>query len=231
MEFKALVLSVLAGFIPALVWLLFWIREDRKHPEPKKLLALGFAAGMLSILPALWFERFAATYLLHGPMLIIWWSLIEETLKFLFAYMMVLRNKEADEPVDYVIYMVAAALGFAAVENAFFIFGPTSPGGFGLESIWTGNVRFIGATLLHVVTSSAIGVSMALAFYKNVARKRQYLAFGLILAIALHAAFNLTIMISDGKSGLAASTLVWVGVIAILLLFEQVKKVHPTNYS
>lgn len=223
-------MSVLAGFVPALIWLLFWIREDRKHPEPKKLLALTFFAGMLSILPALWLEHVVRGYL-TGTMLIIWWSLIEELVKFLFAYFIILRSKNVDEPIDYIIYMVVVALGFAAVENALFIFGPTSPGGFGLESIWTGNVRFIGATLLHVVTSSAIGASMALAFYKNGARKRQYLAFGLILAIALHAAFNLTIMISDGKSGLMASTLVWFGVIIILLLFERVKKVHPVNYS
>lgn len=228
--FQEFIISILAGFVPALVWLLFWIREDRKHPEPKKLLALTFFAGMLSILPALWLERIAANYL-TGTMLIVWWSLIEELLKFAFAYVVILRSKDVDEPIDYIIYMVAVALGFAAVENAFFIFGPASPGGFALQSIWTGNVRFIGATLLHVVTSSAIGVSMALAFYKDEARKRQYLAAGLILAIALHAAFNLTIMISDGKSGLTASTLVWIGVIIILLLFERVKKVHPTNYS
>ena len=218
----------MAGLIPALLWLLFWIREDRKHPEPKKLLALTFFVGMLVVIPVFKLESMVLESVSNDTARIVWWVAIEELGKFIAAYFLILRRKEVDEPIDYVIYMVTVALGFAAAENALFILNPLSSG-FVLDSIVTGNLRFVGSTLLHILASTAVGVSMALAFYKSRRSKRQYLAAGLILAIALHTAFNLTIMVNGGRNGLMASSLVWVGVIVVLLLFEKVKKIHPVG--
>ncbi len=222
------IIALLAGIIPALLWLLFWIREDRKHPEPKKLLALTFFAGMLSVVPVLWLEMLVVENIADVTIQLIWWAAIEELGKFLVAYFIILRRKEVDEPIDCVIYMVTIALGFAAVENTLFIFSPIAQG-LAIQSILTGNLRFIGATLLHIIASSTIGISMALAFYKKEIFKRRYLAVGLILAIVLHGAFNLTIMMSGGRNGLIASSVVWIGAVCILLFFEKVKKVHPVN--
>ena len=36
-------------------------------------------------------------------------------------------------------------------------------------------------------------------------------------------------MVNGGRNGLMASSLVWVGVIVVLLLFEKVKKIHPVG--
>lgn len=221
-------IAILAGLIPALLWLLFWIREDRKHPEPKKLLALTFFIGMLVVVPVFKLESLALEHVSNDTARTLWWVVIEELGKFLAAYFIVLRRKEVDEPIDYVIYMVTVALGFAAAENALFISNPLSSG-LALDSLVTGNMRFIGATLLHILASTAVGISMAFAFYKSRAAKRAYLVGGIVLAIALHAGFNLTIMIGGAQSNLIAPFLVWIGIIVILLLFEKVKKIHPVN--
>ena len=39
-------------FLPPLVWLMFYLREDR-HPEPKLLLLLAFIGGMVSVVLAI----------------------------------------------------------------------------------------------------------------------------------------------------------------------------------
>jgi len=52
-----------------------------------------------------------------GTTLVVLWAVAEESLKFIFAYLFVLRNKAVNEPVDVVIYMITVALGFAALEN------------------------------------------------------------------------------------------------------------------
>src|SRR3989339_737850 len=34
------------GVLPALVWLWFWLKQDRENPEPRGLITLSFVAGM-----------------------------------------------------------------------------------------------------------------------------------------------------------------------------------------
>ena len=43
---------LLLTFLPPVLWLLFYLREDR-HPEPKLLLLLTFIGGMLSVIVAI----------------------------------------------------------------------------------------------------------------------------------------------------------------------------------
>ena len=87
------------------------------------------------------------------------------------AYLAALRFRVFDEPLDGVIYLVTAALGFSALENVFFLITPAQ-GGDLLRTIVTGDLRFIGASLLHTLASATIGVSLALSFYKGVGVRR-----------------------------------------------------------
>src|SRR3989344_6540894 len=90
------------------------------------------------------------------------------------------------------IYMLTAALGFAALENTLFLIAPLANGDI-TKSLLTGNLRFIGATLLHIAASSIIGAFAAFFFYKSKKIKDAAIFIGLIVAIILHAAFNLII--------------------------------------
>ncbi|OHA17808.1 MAG: hypothetical protein A2664_04375 [Candidatus Taylorbacteria bacterium RIFCSPHIGHO2_01_FULL_46_22b] len=223
-----MIIAAAGGILPALVWLLFWLREDRKHPEPIWLLITTFLGGMLVVIPVLQLESLVHDTVGGSAQRLILWAAIEECAKFLICYAIVLRRKEVDEPLDYVVYMITTALGFAAVENTLFIFNPLAQGLTAL-SILTWDIRFLGAMLLHIAASAAIGISMALAFYRNYRLKHLYLSIGLILAVALHTAFNLIIMIGDGNYSLLASSVVWIVVIIVLLLLEEVKRIHPAD--
>ena len=214
------------GILPALAWLWFWLREDSKHPEPRRLIALAFVAGMISVAVAVPTEKFVQGFLPSITLIFMAWSVIEELLKYLFAYGTVLRRSENDEPIDPVIYMVTVALGFAAAENTLFLLSPIA-GNTPHEIFLTGNLRFIGATLLHVISSAAIGVCIGATFYKKKSVRRYATLVGVILACLLHASFNFFILQAPEETLLRTFSFVWVGVIALLAVLEYIKRIHP----
>lgn len=217
-------LALLGGLIPALFWLWFWLREDKAQPEPRALIITSFIAGMIVVPLVLPLQQFAHSRF-AGDELILVWVTIEEILKYSAALIVVLWHRAVDEPIDAIIYMITIALGFSAAENALFLFNPLVAGDL-FQSVLTGHLRFLGATLLHVLASGTVGVLMALAFYRS--RRVRILAatFGLFIAIALHALFNFSIMNARGESILSAFLFVWMGIIALFLVFEKVKRMR-----
>ncbi len=222
------VIAFLGGLIPVLGWLWFWEHED-KHPEPHKLTAYALLAGMASVLIVLPLEIWVVGNFEGTIVIFLLWAAIEEIVKYVIAYVVVLRRAENDEPIDSVMYMITVALGFAALENALFIFNPLLQSNFS-EAISTGNFRFIGATVLHIVASSVIGICLALSFYKPKKSQRRYLVLGLFLAIVLHSCFNLSIILFDGKTAILSFFAVWIGIVSLLFLFEKIKRIKkPLN--
>ncbi len=220
-------IAFLAGLIPALFWLWFWLREDRAHPEPKVLIASSFIAGMLIVPLVLPLQQYAMERFV-GDNLIFVWVIIEEVLKFSAALVVVLWNRAVDEPIDAIIYMITIALGFSALENALFIFNPLSDGDYA-NSFITSNFRFLGATLLHTLASGTVGIAMALSYYKRSGVKVISATLGLFIAIMLHALFNFSIMDASGETVIGVFMFVWMGIIVLFLIFEKVKlleKVH-----
>jgi protease PrsW len=241
---ETLLFALLGGVLPALVWLWFWLREDRLHPEPKRLIALAFLSGMVIIpfviiiqrtfsniaegvisspilaLDDLWsiFAEFIRKYL------VVLWAATEEIAKFFVAFAVLLWRREVDEPIDMIIYMITVALGFAALENTLFLIHPIAESDIS-TSVITGNLRFIGATLLHVLSSAMIGIALALAFRKRALVRFIYPFVGLILAIVLHSLFNSLIIGDDGKNILFVFMSVWIGVIVLLVIFEKIKRI------
>lgn len=224
MEFANFSIALLGGLLPALFWLWFWLRQDQKKPEPTGLIVRTFVAGMIVVPLALPLQKLALS-LFGGAALMAVWVIIEETLKYAIALMVILWHKAVDEPIDYIIYMITIALGFAALENALFIFNPLVAGDIS-GSIITGNFRFLGATLLHVLASGSIGVFLALAFYQRDSIKLIAGTFGLFVAIVLHTLFNLFIMDANGETILSIFLVVWLLVILLFMVFEKVKQLE-----
>jgi len=223
--------AILIGFIPAIIWLWFWLKED-PHPEPRRILFATFFAGMLVVPIAMLFEEtalkglvllgLASTGSLSALTLFVWAG-VEEIMKYLAAWQAALRKPSFDEPVDAPIYLITAAIGFAALENVLFLF----------KTIWgtpelglvTGQMRFLGATLLHIVASAIVGVSIAFSFFKKEKRGRN-LFFGILTAITLHGLFNLFIINSGDDGIFFVFASVWVAAIILLLVFEKIKKIN-----
>jgi len=220
-------IAFVSALIPALFWLWFWLREDRKHPEPGLLIAITFIAGMAVVPLALPLQKLAIDHY-TGSHLIWAWVIIEEVLKYAVASAIILWNRAVDEPIDMVMYMIFIALGFATLENTLFLLAPLAAGDF-LNSTLTGSFRFLGATLLHVLASGTVGVFLAFAFYRSKLMKLLYGTIGLFIAIILHAWFNFSIMEASGEIILAVFLFVWIGIIMLFFVFEKIKRIERSS--
>jgi RsiW-degrading membrane proteinase PrsW (M82 family) len=217
------ILAFILGLFPALVWLWFWLKEDIHH-EPARMVTLSFLGGIASVFVVLPLQKLVYDFHPGQDFLTFTlWAAIEELCIFGFAYFIALRNKIlTDEPVDDIIYLIISSLGFVTFENTLFLLESISRGDFA-NTIISGNLRFIGASLLHVIASATIGVCLALSFYKPHAKRVVYTAWGIVIAIALHTSFNLFIISGAGSNIFSIFGVVWIGIIVLLLLFEKVK--------
>lgn len=190
------------------------------------MIALAFLAGMVAVGVVIPVEKSVAPYIASQTLLFSVWSFMEEVIKYVMARLTVLHRWEDDEPIDPVIYMVTVALGFAAAENTLFLLSPLA-GDTLIQTILTGDLRFVGATLLHVLSSATIGVALGSSFYKSKKIRRKYLVVGVILATALHSLFNFLILNTPEEHLLRTFGFVWFGVIMLLAVLEYIKRIHP----
>lgn len=222
MTFTTLGYAFLGGLLPSLIWLYFLLKEDSRCPEPRRLIALAFIAGMATVPIVLPLEQWAKAATVGTIPLFLAWAAIEESLKYAMAASVILWRRAVDEPTDYVIYMITVALGFAAAENTLFLLAPLA-GDDIAASVVTSNLRFLGSTLLHVVASAAVGFALAYAALKHPGWRIAMTVSGLILATALHLAFN-ALIISDGDSAaLMAFFLVWSLAVVFFATLEILK--------
>jgi RsiW-degrading membrane proteinase PrsW (M82 family) len=226
----AITYAFLAGILPSLLWLFFWLREDNLHPGPRLAIALTFLLGMLSVALAIYGEGVSAAFFKSQTEQYIVWAAIEEIVKGLAVLLIFLFSKQIEEPIDCMIYFLTAALGFAAVENSFFLLNPLSNGNIS-ASIAVGDFRFMGATLVHTVGSALIGFCIGLAFYRGVWAKIGMAVIGLIGAVAVHSAFNLSVLSAAPQSTLSVFAWIWCAVIIIMILFEEIKAVRDPAAS
>ena len=225
MSIDTVIYAFLGGVLPALIWLAFWLREDYKHPEPRGLILRTFLFGMIAVILVLPLEKAVDAWFPGMTFIaILLWVILEEVFKFVAAFFGGLHSVEDNEPIDPIIYMITAALGFVALENTLFILGPLI-GEDITKSVVTGNLRFIGAGLLHVVSSGIIGVSLAFSFYKPRKKRVTFTIFALILAVSFHTVFNLTLIYWDNSGAILTFGLVWIGAILLLLAFEKAKTI------
>src|SRR3989338_2510438 len=224
---KILALAFLGGIIPALLWLWFWIREEENKSEPKGLLTVVFIMGMIGVICVLPIEKFIQTTFSSNHLQLILWAGAEEIIKYLAVLVVIYKTTYIDEPIDWPIYLITAALGFAALENALFLIKPIFTDQI-LTAVSIGQFRFLGATLLHTVSSGILGIALGISLRMHEFKKIWYIAVGLVLAIALHSVFNFFIIRVEVNEGgyfleiLKVFSFLWVVAIIVMLLFEKV---------
>lgn len=185
--------------IPALLLAAYLWYGDPTRREPLDTMAVTFLLSVLfasfaavvnsSLLPA--FELLPAVglplffFLVVGP--------IEETVKWLAIRVHAYRSDSFRTVVDGVVYGAIAGLGFAAIENVFYIvdaFLMTAQAG-GPEiqrTVQTATARaFVGPG--HVIYSAFAGYYLGLARY-NPEQRGPIVVKGLLVAVAIHALYN-----------------------------------------
>lgn len=221
---EVLIPAVLLGFAPALIWFFFWTREENSwHKEPKGILALTFLIGMIGVIFVIPIQKYFYQVLTDKTVQITVWAALEEVIKCIAAYAVIKSADVIDEPIDYPLYLIAAGLGFAALENTLYLIEPLASQNTTVALITT-NFRFFGSTLLHAVTTGLVGLMVGLSFFQEEIFKKISFIFGLILAIALHTIFNFFIIEEAEIHAINVFAFLWVVSIITLLVFEKVRR-------
>ena len=227
------VLALLLGFIPGLVWLLFFLRED-EHPEPPKVIIAAFVSGGIAAFVSLFLEAISSGMLekliITLPRIFesnisvfVGFAIIEEVVKFLLIFALIRRSKYFDEPIDAMIYMMTGALGFATVENVVITYQN------GLADATTLIlVRFVGATLLHALASGIIGHYWARGIVFKMEAK--FIVAGVIMASVFHSMFNMLVTKFSDYLVYPLAFLLLIGFF-VLYDFEELKKLAQHNVS
>ena len=220
------------GIIPSVIWLLFYLRKD-SHPESSRMILKIFFYGMLIAIPAVLIELgilgdveklILSPFSISILKIFIGVALIEEFLKYLVVREKVVRHHEFDEPLDTMLYMIIAALGFAASENILILFS-LGPVFFFQDAFSITFFRFVGATFLHALCSGTFGYFLAWSFYEP-QNNIKFTIAGLGLSTLLHGLYNFSIMKMEGTLRLFIPLIILFGLaLFVSLSFKKLKKI------
>lgn len=222
---------IISGVLPSLAWLYYYLRKDL-HPEPKKMIIKVFLWGALATLPVIYIQLALKSILDAANVnplahnLLYWFLIIgfsEEFFKYLVIRINVINSPHLDEPLDIMLYMVVAALGFAAVENVFYLLSTINQISLGM-SLEIYFIRFIGAVFLHTLCSAVIGYALAVSFCEA-RMKKTILVGGILAAAILHGTFDFSMVILPKPGNVIVSAFV-VLTLAFLVFsgFDNLKK-------
>jgi RsiW-degrading membrane proteinase PrsW (M82 family) len=192
-------LAIVAGAAPSLFLLTFFYLRDRWQREPLHRVLLAFGLGtyamaaarglaytVLGFLPPDWLSsgteaaRLFESFVLAGY--------IEESAKAIVLFTAIYHWDEFDEPLDGVVYGVAVSLGFATLENVFYI-AQAQGVERGLTVVWQ---RALFAVPAHALFGGAMGFYAGKSKFdrSNRAALWRDRVFSVLVPIVFHGVYN-----------------------------------------
>jgi RsiW-degrading membrane proteinase PrsW (M82 family) len=184
---------LILAIAPGIAISLYIIFKDQYNREPRKHLIISFLLGILAIFPALIIESifniadeftFFHTIQGIGIKAFFFVALVEEFCKFIMLRFYAYRKPEFDEPFDGIVYAVMVGMGFATLENIFYV---------SQYGMVTGVFRMFLAIPAHATFAIAMGYFTGLAKF-NREKRFSYLIKGLIVAILMHGFYDFLLM-------------------------------------
>ncbi len=187
-------MNLIIAIAPAALILYYIYQQDYVAKEPPRTLVRMFLWGAFLVLPAsvlenIWYINPLGTGVADRFMLSFFnVALIEEGLKYLIFIIFIWKDeKDYDEFFDGIVYAVFISLGFATVENIFYV---TT---FGTQ---TGIIRAVTAIPLHTVCAVISGSYLSRAkFIEDKSKGNLVKAF--VFPVVLHGLYNFIIFIDS----------------------------------
>lgn len=182
------------------VALIFWYVYKRDlFPEPPRIVLITFLLGIGLTFPLgiliIAAEGFVESFNLgleanNFFMSFIRAAFLEETMKFFVLVFYCLHLDVFDEPMDALVYGVAASLGFAVIENWEYVIGATKEGLEVAKDVAL--IRSFTAVPLHALAGVFMGFFLMDAIFQKHNRKF-YLFLSLFFPVCLHGLYDLII--------------------------------------
>lgn len=187
------------AILPGLYLIKYVYDQDKIEKEPTDLLVKLFSMGVLSIVPIIFFENLAEavlktflipkTSIFHLVECFLGVALIEEGFKYLFLKKCTWRHPAFDYRFDAIVYSVCVGMGFAVIENIFYVFE---------HGLQVGVMRAFTSIPGHGMFAIYMGYYYGLA---KLFEKNGYPAFtdsnltkSLLIPIALHGFYDFCLM-------------------------------------
>lgn len=210
-------LTLLVAVGPSLLLLAYFYLRDRYEREPLGHLLAAYLLGAFAMLAAQSLAQTLAnlvsTEWLHtgGELARIFDAfvlagLVEESAKGVVFFAAAYAWREFDEPLDGLIYGVAIALGFAALENLLYVSSR------GLAIAWQ---RAVFAVPAHALFGGCMGYYAGRAKFAPSGADRRWLralVLSLLLPIVFHGAYNFSLLHGLGWK-------VWTAITVLSLTF------------
>tara|TARA_X000000368_G_scaffold72052_1_gene52682 strand:+ start:52 stop:735 length:684 start_codon:yes stop_codon:yes gene_type:complete len=216
---------LLITILPSILIVLFFVKSDR-FKEPTKEIIKVFFLGILITIPAyflntylseIWYstnasEGLISSFLTAAP--------VEEGLKLSVLYFFVYKMKDFNEPVDGIVYGVTVSLGFATLENIYYVYLLADY--FETTSMTLAILRSFSAIPAHAV----FGVFMGYFFMKYAfIKKGDNLIFAFLIPFVLHGCYNLF----TSSNFIISLILIIISWIIALRMFARLKKTQKTK--
>ena len=225
------IVLLLITIIPPILIVIIFVVSD-KFREPNKEIILVFICGILITIPAYFTNTFLYNLYLNYSFIskglaesFLSPAVVEEGLKFLVLYFVVYRLREFNEPTDAIVYGVCASLGFAAMENIYYVWN---------ASTWDMNpIRMLIERSIYPLAAHGIcGVMMGYFFMKHVFfHKSKSLFLSFLIPYLLHGFYNYFIGINYFVISLALVIISWFIGIRLFLKLRREQKLKRREYE
>ncbi|HOK35138.1 MAG TPA: PrsW family intramembrane metalloprotease [Candidatus Pacearchaeota archaeon] len=220
-------LYFIIGVFPAIIWLLFYLRQD-VHPESNKKVLEIFLWGVIMVIPVLLLETafkyifpdasiLNQSFVLRLLYYIVAIGLVEEFFKYFVVKVRVIDSSHFDEPIDAMLYLIIAGLGLATAENLLVVFNIDALG----TAVMLSSIRLLTAVFLHTLAAAITGYFLALSFNQKKGGRKLFVVLGLLISSIFHGLYDITIAQLETSQELFSFLLpiVIISVMAIIVYF------------
>lgn len=220
---------IIISVLPVIIILLYIYRRDKYEKEPLGLLLKAFTGGIFSAISVILllmpldgvFLPIENVFINAFVNAFAWAAIPEELLKFLFLYRIIWKNRNFNENYDGIVYAVFVSLGFACLENIFYV---TQHG------MSVGIMRAVLSVPAHALFGVIMGYYFSIARFSDTSTVLN-LTKSLLYAIVAHGFYDFIIFWYVGSAAgnpLLALILMVVFIVFIVFLwrigFRKIRK-------
>ena len=217
---------LLLTILPSILIISYFVYSD-KFKEPRGEIIKIFIYGILITIPAyflntylnaFWYANFQVSQEIISSFLTA--APVEEGLKLSILYFYVYKMKDFNEPIDGIVYGVTVSLGFATLENIYYVYLLADY--FDTTSMALAIARSFSAVPAHAV----FGVFMGYFFMKySFIKKGDNLLFAFLIPFVLHGCYNLF----TASNFFISLLLILISWIVALKLFSRLKNTQKSK--
>ncbi|MBQ0138898.1 MAG: intramembrane metalloprotease PrsW [Kurthia sp.] len=174
---------------PGLALFSFFYLKNQMATEPRKTLLQTFIYGAILTFPIMFLQYvFKEEQVFTQALMqeVFFSSIIEEFFKWLILLLVIYHHVEFDDPYDGVLYGAAISLGFASVENVFYLIS------YGVDTAF---LRAVLPVSSHALFGVVMGYYLGKAKFNLHNRHKLFISFALVIPVILHSSYNFILVL------------------------------------